>query len=279
MASLSGTNPSLFIRLSFYWVGLWPSERPSLLYRCFANAFLAIFFLFYTSFKVIYAFTTTKMEEIVFCSFVSLTEVALCVKLLNMRYRMAIFQQHLNEMHAFKLESQEEVKLIDGRCRILTKMLFAYIGLVMVTGVFSYLVPFFLDEPTLPYLAWYPLDWYHSRPIYWTVYAYQVTGMIIQSHTLVCMEMYMVYLFVILSTQFDILSMRLKKIGWNGLDDKAANIEQMSTAAEIIQHRRRANAGFIDCIKAHRTISGYVEAIINSISRPFQFMSSMIFYV
>lgn len=249
MRSLNEINPSRFIIASLFWVFLWPSENSSMLYRICGYVFQGMFFLFYTFFKCVYAFTTTSMEEIVLCSFVSLTEVALFVKVLNMRYRMQLFQTHLRELHNFVLESEEELALILGRCRILTKMLFAYIGLVMVTGVMSYSVPFFLEAPTLPYLGWYPFDWYHNRQIYWLIYAYQVTGMIIQSHTLVCMEMYMVYLFVILSTQFDILSLRLKNVGWNEL---CRDSEQM----DVSDSEKRAKTKLINCVRAHRTIAG-----------------------
>lgn len=271
MRSLSETNPSRFIRQSYYWAGLWPSASPSLVYLVFGYVFQSVFFFCYTSFKCIYAFTTRNMEEIVLCSFVSLTEVALCVKVLNMHFRMRVIQQHLHEIHSFQLETTEEATLVDGRCRTLTKMLFAYIGLVMVTGFFSYSVPFFLDEPTLPYLGWYPLDWYHNRSLYWLVYSYQVAGMIIQSHILVCMEMYTVYMFVMLSSQFDILCMRLKKIGWNNTGAEDTKAGHISNAT--------ANAKLIDCIAAHRTISGLFEIFsmlltIHSLSPVVQYKTS-----
>lgn len=189
------------------------------------------------------------MAEIVFCSFVSLTEVALFVKVLNMRYRTHVFQQHLNDLHNFKLENGAEMALIHGRLRILTKMLFAYIGLVMVTGAMSYSVPFFVDETILPYLAWYPIDWYHNSKIYWFLYAYQVAGMIIQSHTLVCMEMYMVYIFVLLSTQLDIINERLRANGWQNVDDNL-------NTNDLIRIKTATSTALVKCISAHRTVAG-----------------------
>lgn len=190
------------------------------------------------------------MEEIVFCSFVSLTEVALFVKVLNMRYRTNIFQQHLNDLHNFKLETDEEMALIRERLSVLSKMLFAYIGLVMVTGAMSYSVPFFVDETVLPYLAWYPVDWYHNPEIYWFLYAYQVTGMVIQSHILVCMEMYTVYIFVLLSTQLDIINGRLRATGWQQRADDDLNKREMTRKGD------KTAAALVQCIRAHKIVAG-----------------------
>lgn len=248
---IRSSNPSAFLTTSFYLVGLWPSEKSSIFYTIFGYVFQSIFFFFYTSFKCLYFFTTTEMQEIVFCAFVSLTEVALFVKNLNMHFRSHVFQNHLKRIEAFEMENDTEAKLLDGRLKILRKMLFAYIGLVMVTGAFSYSVPFFTDDTSLPYLAWYPVNWQNNSRTYWMVYAYQIIGMVIQSHTLVCMEMYTVYIFVVLSTQYDILSERLKKIGnvKNNGDDcidiqnNNKNIKQNTTAC------------LISCIRNHREIT------------------------
>lgn len=245
------SNPSAFLTTSFYFVGLWPSESPSIFYTIFGYAFQSVFFLFYTSFKCLYFFTTTNMQEIVFCAFVSLTEVALFVKILNMHFRTRVFQNHLKHIEAFSMENDDEVELLDGRLRILRKMLFAYIALVMVTGAFSYSVPFFSDETTLPYLAWYPVNWQTNNGIYWMVYAYQVTGMVIQSHILVCMEMYTVYIFVVLSTQFDIVSERLKKIGYGG-----AQSGSIQTKGDLKYIDKNSRGSLINCIRNHRDISG-----------------------
>lgn len=249
MKSLHKISPSRYLTNFFYLVGLWPSENSTIFYTIYNILFQSIFGLIYTTFKCIYFFKTDNMQDRVFCAFVSLAEIGLFVKIVNLALRNETVQANLNKIHDFKLESIDEKNFFMSRMKIFRIMLIAYISLTSLTGVFSYLVPFFADEPILPYLAWYPLDWYHNKTHYWIVYFYQVIGMIIATNMFVFLEMYTVYLFLALSTQIDILNNRLKKIGWNGDGDGFENRNDV-----LISRRKEAIATLVDCIKVHRNI-------------------------
>lgn len=197
----------------FKFIGFWPSGHRSIQYKLYTTSMLLIFFIFYTTFKCLYLPLLKSVSEATYLSFVCLTEITLIVKILWLLYINDIVRLNQKFLERFVATTPNEERICDRNMQLFRKISISYLVLTNATSVLSFLVPLTAHTPTLPFLAWYPVDWQHQRPIYWAVYLYQVIGMIIQCNTLVCIEMYVVYLMIVVSTYLKVLAHRLAHIG------------------------------------------------------------------
>lgn len=208
---------------------------------------LLIFFIFYTTFKCLYLPLLKSVSEATYLSFVCLTEITLIVKVLWLLYLNDIVRLNQEFLERFVAPTPYEKEIRDRNMQLFLKISISYLALTNTTSVLSFLVPLTADTPTLPFLAWYPVDWQHQRYIYWAVYLYQVIGMIIQCNTLICIEVYVVYLMIVVSTYLEVLAHRLARFGvlQNGADDQ-----------EMVQSNDREI--LVAAIRCHKYIHWYV---------------------
>lgn len=231
-------------------VGLWPinSIHFSWFNKVYTLIFQFIFTFAYTSFKCINFIYLTDLDIITRAMFICLTEIALIVKILNFYFRIEMMQDCLASIKQFQLLNKEEVELFNAKLVFLSRIITWYLSVTNITAVFSYMTPWFVAEPILPYPAWYPLDWSHHSLHYWIAYVYQVVGMFFQAHSLVILEVYFIFLMVSISTQFEVLSKRLERIGYYNGDDCMLLIEKNAEAENILS----------ECIRIHSVILKYV---------------------
>lgn len=193
-------------------IGIWPSESPSLAYKLYRVTVLLIFFIFYTAFKCLYLMDLKSVREATFFLLVCLEELSLTVKVLGLLYQHDIAWLNQEFVEQFVATEPSEKQICVQNMRLFLRMAITYCVMTNITALLSFLVPLGATQPELPYLAWYPVDWQHDRHIYWLVYMYQVVGMLIQCNTLVCIEMYFVYLMTVVSTYLEVLAYRLERI-------------------------------------------------------------------
>lgn len=230
------------------FVGLWPKQHKSMgswfFYGIYTIIFQTIFTFSYDFFKCINFLFLTDLDIITRAMFICFTEIALAVKIVNFYFRMRTMQTCLNYIQKIKIENQYEADAFTSNFSFLSKIIKWYLITANVTGIFSYLSPLLVAEPILPYPGWYPLDWFNSTLYYWLIYAYQVIGMFLQIQTLVIIESYFIYLMVTISVQLDILSNRIKKIGY--MD----NVNESDIDMVEMQEQNNQQT-LVDCIKEH----------------------------
>lgn len=238
-------GPSRFLTSLLKLFGLWPNTATAftlqrLLYTIYTCVFQLVFTFMYTGFKCINFIYLTDLDEITRAMFICLTELALIVKIINFYARIRRMQNCLKTVGHFKLISSDEMKSMQEKLSLFMHIVIWYMAVANIAGIFSYMSPFFSTERILPYPGWYPLDWQHNATAYWLVYVYQVIGMFIQTHCLITIEMFPIFLMLMAGTYLDILGKRLRKIGYsqNGLLSREENSVQ-------------ATAELIDCIKWH----------------------------
>lgn len=202
-----------FLTHYFELIGFWPSENNSIQYKLYTIAVLLIFFIFYTTFKCLYLPHLKSVSEATVFSFVCLTEITLFVKILLFLYKNDIVRWNQEYMEEFVAMRSTEKTICQRDMRFFLKISISYVVLTNTTSLLSFLVPLTASKPTLPFIGWYPVDWEHQQSAYWIVYVYQVIGMIIQCNTLVSIEMYVVYLMMVVSMYLKVLALRLARIG------------------------------------------------------------------
>lgn len=202
-----------------YWMGLWPSHHTStsswLLYTIYTLVFQATFTFAYVLFKCINFVYMTDLAIITRAMFITLTELSLVIKIVNFYARHRTMQGCLSILEKIELKNTTEDTIASGRISFIQKIFWAFLLTANTTGVFSYLSPVLVDETMLPYPGWYPLDWMHDRRDYWLVYIYQVLGMFFQIQALVVIEVYFIYLMVVVSVQLEVLANRMERIGYS----------------------------------------------------------------
>lgn len=236
-----------FLTNYFRFMGFWPSGNRSIQYKLYTTSMLLVFFIFYTTFKCLYLPLLKSVSEATYLSFVCLTEITLLVKVLWLLHLNDIVRFNHEFLERFVASTPDEKRICDRNAQLFLRMSISYLALTNITSVLSFLVPLSADTPTLPFLAWYPVDWQHQRHIYWAVYLYQVTGMIIQCNTLVCIEVYVVYLMIVVSTYLEVLAHRLTLIG---------TVQNAAVERKMGQSKDREM--LVASIRCHKYIHWYV---------------------
>lgn len=138
----------------------------------------------------------------------------------------------------FVIETEHETEFLQNRMEPFQKLALFYYILPNVCGINAYLKPLFAAKTELPFLGWYPLDWKNNSLDYWITYVYQVVGILIEINLNVTMELFPSYLMYMLSTQMEILGMRLERISTSTCDNDvlAQNISfSINEQQEVLQ--------------------------------------------
>lgn len=250
--------PILRLTKLLRFMGLWPSVASELSklsrfswlsYTMYTIIFQTVFTFAYVGFKCINFIYITDLTIVTRALFITLTELSLAIKIVNFYLRFNTMKQFLQSVREIQLIDDAEEAIFMKRLAFLKKIIVAFLITANMTGVFSYLSPVLVAEPMLPYPGWYPLDWMTSRRNYWIVYVYQVLGMFFQIQALVIIEVYFIYLMVVVSTQIELLSKRLHGIGNSvkeqmGIEKDAGNVLSNELAERTL----------IDCIKVHKKV-------------------------
>lgn len=197
--------------------GLWPGENPSIYYICYGYLIVLVFSLIFTASMVIQLF---RLEDIMKNStealYMTLTEVALVVKILSFMMRAKKILQMFRADQRFVLESAEEMDLLK-----------VYVNNYFKFSIFYFLAAFYAsssadisaalsDTNDLPFSAWYPyFDWINNDRHFWMLWAYQAIGMFITAMVNVALEQFAALLMIMNSFQMEVLGMRLSKLGYS----------------------------------------------------------------
>lgn len=238
----------------FCTFGLWKPYRKSemtiILYSVYSVIFLLIFSIIYSVLMVCNIFLLTDSADLTNRLYISLTEAAAAIKIINFFVNNHEWQQVLTEIGEFRIKSAKDEKNIQQRARIIQIAFYVYILSSNITILAWAFLPLSNGTKDLIYSGWYPgFDWEHSRRDYWITYSYQEIGMIITCNLNVTIDSYYCFLMYTLSGQVNILGSYLRKI-------QAAN--EKNTVHEI-----RLN--LIEKIRLHQRLNGILALIQNNL--------------
>lgn len=215
-------NPLFVLRL----FGLYPGSTSSLLYICYGYAVIVIFSLIYTTLMVCEMFRLHDWSSTE-AFYMTATEVALVVKILNFRLRVKSMTEMLTLAQDFELQHEDEIELLRLYSKKLIQGTIFYFVAVTYAQSSVEISAALDDDNTLPYPAWYPyLDHKHNNLHYWLLYVYQVLGMFITAYVNVSLEIFGAMMMSMNTYQTEVLGMRMSKLGY--IDGDADENSQLS---------------------------------------------------
>ncbi|KAM8707066.1 hypothetical protein ACLKA7_011209 [Drosophila subpalustris] len=203
-------------------VGLWPwspaakDELPFLgfikenyrylLHLPFTFAFIGLMWL--------EAFVSSNLEQAGQVLYMSITEVALIVKIVNIWHHSSTAWQLMHQLKnapEYELRSQEEIQSWQGQQRSFKWYFYLYclasLG-VVYSGCIGVL---FLEEYVLPFAYFVPFQWQNEQG-YWYAYGYSVAGMTLTCISNVTLDTIGCYFMFHISLLYQLLGMRLRSL-------------------------------------------------------------------
>lgn len=230
--------------------GLWkPLAKPKwlqLIYSSYSIIFLSIFSIIYTSLMVINIFFLTDFSDLTNRLFMSLTEAALAIKVINFFFKNREWQQILTDIESFHITSLEEERILKKRINIFRILICMYYVFPNLTVHAFGITPLVSGAKEPIFSGWYPgLDWENSRRDYWLIYSYQYLGIFITANLNVTIDSYYCFVMHMLSAQINIFGKRLSLIQVNEVGDDVTPMEQVrSNLIQQINAHQRLNSLF-----------------------------------
>lgn len=240
-----------FLTKIFIVFGIWKPRTNkyfSFAYTVYGIIFLLLFLVLYTFLMLANLFVMPNYNDLTARLYMSLTELALLIKVINFYFYNRRMQYLLHWLQEFTLEKVSEVVTVKARIDFLFKAICLYFFVSIMTinalGVNTALN----TNNTLLFSGWYPgLDWQYNNRDYWIVFAYQYVGVFITCNLNVGVDSFFCVLLYMVSSQMTILGKRLMIIG------KLPNRES------IFEKRLK----LIENIKTHRNIVSMLEMLQN----------------
>lgn len=238
--------------LVFRLVGLWPSKEPSIFYWIYGAFVILTGSMLFTLTMLIQLVGFTKMEDLTENSFMTLTELGLCVKIINFFVHFRSMQSHVTTINGFELRTDAERTLFIKRTKFVLLVYMMDFYMTNTSHVLNIIQLIAAKERQIEFPAWHPIDWENDTRSYWIVLIYQFYAMTITTNLQVAIQQYPSLMFAMVSIQMEILSMRLQNLGHNKIHgDRITNISNKEGLENITTSLK-------DCIKTHHKILEYV---------------------
>lgn len=173
-----------------------------------------------------YGFTNEDFEEKVISLNMTLTEISLFYKALNMVFKRNDFYQILDEIKMFKSKNDEENCIIQKYSKKLKNIFYYYAIVTYLCLVVTFCVPLFKKDIYLPYKSWYPFDLKNKPKYFWILYLYQLIGISTHASINVFNDTCIMLMMATIEIQFDVLGLRLKKLNNNSQKDSLLSVMQ-----------------------------------------------------
>lgn len=242
MSQLKTNRITNFLLFFFTAFGLWPPKH-AVFYKIYGILFQFVFSFLFSVFMCINLFILENKGNMTDALHMSLTEVALFIKVVNFFVRGKAMQTMLRTIQEFKLENLDEERIIDEKLSFFLKVSIYYYGMANMAGFSGDFAALVAKDVRLPFQGWYPLDWKHNRLSYWIVFVYQGIGMFITSNLNITIELFPMFLMFMISAKVEILGRRLQMIGYQNHQIDSDEAPSPNKASLLI-----------NCIKTHEHI-------------------------
>lgn len=250
------------------WIfGLWKPYGQSSLrmytYTIFSIVFLFIFAIIYTILMICNIFFITDFADLTNRLYMSLTELALTIKLFNFFVHNREWQEILNEIKEFRIVSSQDERIIQQRANIFLTIVFVYFIFPNCALHALGTAPLITGRKNLIFSGWYPyFDWENNKQDYWCIYAYQYIGIFITCNMNVVIDSYYCFVMHMLSAQINIFGQNLSEIRVNRKDDTIEKIR--SNLIEKMHAHQRLNVNF-ELIQKNLQWSYFCQVLLSGI--------------
>lgn len=248
--------------------GLWKPYEKSIwlqtVYSTYSVVFLTTFVMIYTAAMVINIFVPSEADDsLANRLFLSLTEAALLVKVINFFFNNRDWQRIFDEIDEFRTNASKEEIIIQFRTRIFLILTLAYLCSVHLSVYASVMIPLLDGGKNLPFSGWYPgFEWKYNQRDYWIVYIYQSFGSFITANLNVGIDAYYYFVILILSAQVNIYGNRLRSLQFDEMKDSIEK-SRFKLIQQLHTHQR-LNSTF-DLIQRNLQWTYFAQILMSSI--------------
>lgn len=229
--------------------GLWKPKNDDTfrrLYIVYSWLFNFIFSVMYTAFMCANLYFIEDISQLTDMLVMSMTELALVLKIVNFYVNNSKLQEMLRRMHEFQLENEFEHTVMRSRLSFLAKSTILYYFCANTSFNTSTLSAMLSKQTKLIYSAYYPgMDWKHNTVAYWSLFGYQYVGILYTTCINLAIDSYFCIMMYMLAGQTIILGSRLSNIGARVGGMRKTTIEQR---LELIKN-----------IKTHNDIIEFIQ--------------------
>lgn len=203
------------------WIGLlkWPDERESGSIMYWLKRIYPLFLhlpltLTYIALMWLEAITSSDFEEAGQVLYMSLTELALVVKLINIWYRReqaAKFIRDLEHDPAYELRNLNEIRFWEAHQKGFKRIFYWYIGGSLFVALMGYVSVFFQEEYELPFAYFVPFEW-RTRERYFYAWGYNVLAMTLCCLSNILLDTLGCYFMFQIALTFQLMSLRLQSL-------------------------------------------------------------------
>lgn len=183
-----------------------------ILFNIIGISYHFIFTFSFISMMCYYGFTDEDFEEKVISLNMTLTEISLFYKVLNMCFKRNDFYQILDEIKLFKTQNDNENNIIRTYSKKLKKAFYYYAIVTYLCIFLTVCVPLFKEDPYLPYKSWYPYNLKNKPKYFWILFIYQCIGLISHASLNVFNDSFIMFMLATIGIQLDIIGLRLKEL-------------------------------------------------------------------
>lgn len=197
-----------------YIIGIWPKQGASICYWIYGIVIVSIFSVLFTTAMIIQLIGFTEMSHLTGAMFMTLTQFSLMTKILNLYMHLRSIQQLLRSVEEFKLETTAEREHFNKRLKLIFVLLVIDFLITNLSHILAVIMVLLDSNRTLTFPFWCPIDWKDNSRNYWFVFTFEFIAMAITSNTHAAIQWHPTFVFCMISTKTEILSMRLKNIGY-----------------------------------------------------------------
>ncbi|XP_017131266.1 odorant receptor 94b [Drosophila elegans] len=216
------------------------------------------------------ALTSADFEAAGQVLYMSITELALVTKLLNIWYRRNEAASLITEMQhdpAYKLRNVEEVQFWERNQRDFKRVFYWYIGGSLSVAAMGYISVFFQAEYELPFGYYVPFEW-RTKERYFYAWGYNVLAMTLCCLSNILLDTLGCYFMFQIASLFRLIGMRLRALQ-NAPEEKArpelrrifqlhAKVRRLTRECEVLVSpyvlSQVVFSAFIICFSAYRLV-------------------------
>ncbi|XP_019892807.2 odorant receptor 94b-like [Musca domestica] len=242
------------------------------------------------------ALRANGLDEMGDVLYMSLTEAALIVKILNIwqhSTKASTFLHALRHNAHFALHSGDEVTFWRNAQKKFRYIIYMYSAGSVFTVISAFAGVLFVTEPQMAFAYWVPFEWQSNRRNYWLAYLYDFVSMVCTAGSNVCLDMMGCYMMFHVSLLYKVLSFRLQKlraVKGEDVNEKFKklilmhkSIRRMTRECEILSSKYVLSqiilSALILCFCCYRIIKLDIVANFGQFLSMLQFLAVMIFEI
>lgn len=240
MSEKGSTTLSRFLIFILHVYGLFPNKSQKStnyywIYSYVFHFFISLVFVFFALTYVV--INITDIEKTTDALYTTLTILAYLFKMFNYYYYKEQIVNFIPKLYKLQeVNSPEEMELSNEKQRDVSRLSYSFLfagHLAIGTSCFK---AFSKENPEMPLVCWYPVDWQNDLTSFWIVYPYSVICAFVIMHVNITLDCFSYYLMDTIATQLDVTGKRLEQLGNN------------------VKNNEQEQQKLVNCIKHHQHV-------------------------